>query len=99
MNSIPCGHLIERDKPSCMLGRSFPAECAGCAAYVPGLHEQERTRCEVWQQAQHKPFSDPRLSRLAEANRILDELTKARKERELRFVKRKVQFCEGAGHD
>lgn len=51
MNHIPCGHLVEHhDGGTCMIGRSFPSECGGCAAYIPGLTEQERTRCEVWQQ-------------------------------------------------
>lgn len=49
MNSAPCGHLIERDGGSCMIGRSFPSECRMCAAYIAGLTEQEKLRHEHWQ--------------------------------------------------
>lgn len=45
----PCAHLIECTPPECGVGRRFPEDCANaCAAYSPGLTEQERTRCEIW---------------------------------------------------
>lgn len=47
-NYIPCCNLIETDPPACHIGRRFPEDCCGCAAYVAGLAEQERTRCEIW---------------------------------------------------
>lgn len=49
--TIPCVNLIERDEGSCILDdRKFPEDCRECAAYIPGLNEQERTRGEVWRQ-------------------------------------------------
>ena len=44
---IPCGHLVATIE-QCNIGRKFPHDCTGCAAYVPALAEKERTQCEVW---------------------------------------------------
>ena len=52
MNETPCGNLLHCDEasetPRCAIGRDFPAECHLCAAYVPGINEDERLRCEAW---------------------------------------------------
>jgi hypothetical protein len=59
--ATPCAHLIEESpihqRPVCELGRAFPSDCGSCAAYSPGLTEQERTRCEVWTRVMgyHRP--------------------------------------------
>lgn len=56
--ATPCGNLIEADPPTCAVGRHFPEDCrAACAAYLPGLHEQERTRTEIWTRVMgsHRP--------------------------------------------
>lgn len=88
-NAVPCGHLIERDQPSCMLGRTFPADCAGCAAYIPGLTEQERQRCEVWSRVMgyHRPTSAWNAGKQQEH------------QDRTQFQESRVQFLEGAGHD
>lgn len=89
MNGIPCGHLVEHDPPSCMLGRAFPVDCAGCAAYLPGLTEQERVRCEVWSRVMgyHRPTSAWNSGKQQE-----------HRDRQP-FMESRVQFLEGAGHD
>lgn len=69
MNTIPCGHLVEHaEGGKCMIGRSFPNECCGCAAYIPGLTEQERQRCEVWSRVMgyHRPTSAYNASKAQE---------------------------------
>jgi anaerobic ribonucleoside-triphosphate reductase len=61
MIDTPCAHLIEVShidgEPRCDLGRGFPDACPTCAAYSPGLTDQERTRCEVWTRVMgyHRP--------------------------------------------
>lgn len=60
MMQTPCGNLIERDPPECQVGRKVPQDChRACAAYEPGLSNQERTRCEVWTRVMgyHRPVS------------------------------------------
>lgn len=57
-DTIPCGNLIERDGGSCALpDRDFPDDCHECAAYIHGIHESERTRCECWNRVMgyHRP--------------------------------------------
>ena len=44
----PCLHLGPAEGWSCQIGRSFPVECPGCSAYVAGITEEERQRCEMW---------------------------------------------------
>jgi hypothetical protein len=56
----PCAHLIERNPPSCEMGRKFPEDChRACAHYSPGLTDSERTRCEIWTRVMgyHRPVS------------------------------------------
>lgn len=61
MNQAPCAHLVESaNPPQCLIGRLFPEDCeSGCAAYLPGLTEQERVRCEVWSRVMgyHRPIN------------------------------------------
>jgi len=60
---IPCGHLIEPGPDGgagrCEIERRFPEECCACAAYLPGLTAQERTRCEIWTRVMgyHRPLT------------------------------------------
>lgn len=60
MHTIPCGHLIEGQIPSCDTGRTIPEDCGPCPAYLPGLSLQERTRCEIWSRVMgyHRPVSN-----------------------------------------
>ncbi len=56
MTPTPCGNLIARREPECALGRKFPEDCCD-ACYEPGVHAEERTRCEVWTRVMgyHRP--------------------------------------------
>lgn len=63
---VPCCHLAEGapadcdQPPDCDLGyMARPAQCEACPDYLPGLRQQERTRCEVWTRVMgyHRPVS------------------------------------------
>lgn len=87
--TIPCAHLIESDPPRCDIGRVFPSECRGCAAYLPGLNNGERQRCEVWSRVMgyHRPVHYWNAGKQQE-----------HKDR-TQFQESRIQFLEGAGHD
>jgi hypothetical protein len=56
MQTTPCLHLVTfADGAGCHIGRAFPEECHGCAAYVAGINEEERRRCEAWTAAARCP--------------------------------------------
>lgn len=90
MNTIPCGNMIERDGGSCILeDRDYPQDCNRCDAYVCGLNEQERTRCERW-------------TRVMGYHRPVDAFNAGKKAEHVErryFQESRVQFLEGAGHD
>ena len=49
MQPTPCLHLVTYGGGAgCHIGRGFPSDCHGCAAYVAGINEEERQRCEAW---------------------------------------------------
>ena len=67
MNNTPCRHAVAiASEPDglalgyqCMIGRSAPSECHGCAAYDPRPDDADRTVCEVWSRVMgyHRPVS------------------------------------------
>ena len=89
MTTTPCANLIATAPPTCDLGRNVPADCAGCSAYHPGIHAEERTRCEVWTRVMgyHRPVAAFNAGKQAE-----------HAERRP-FRERPVSYGEGCGHD
>jgi len=68
---IPCGNLKACDPPRCEIGRRVPEDCGeACAGYLPGIHLEERTRCEVWSRVMgyHRPISQWNTGKQAEHN-------------------------------
>lgn len=61
MNQItPCAHLDETQGEACRIGRRLPQDCGtGCPAYLDGINQSERTRCEIWSRVMgyHRPVS------------------------------------------
>lgn len=88
---IPCAHL---EAEACAIGRHFPRDCHGCAAYQPSLTPEERTRCEVWTRVMgyHRPVSAFNAGKQAEH-------AERRHFREPPAQTPNIQFREGAGHD
>jgi hypothetical protein len=87
LQAIPCAHL---EGEACALGRHFPRDCHGCAAYQPLLTETDRVRCEVWTRVMgyHRPTSAFNAGKQAE-----------HRERKHFRERPDIQFAEGAGHD
>lgn len=85
--SIPCAHL---EAEACALGRHFPRDCPGCAAYQPLLADADRTACEVWTRVMgyHRPVSAFNAGKQQE-----------HRDRTPFRERPNIQFREGAGHD
>jgi hypothetical protein len=47
MTWTPCYHFRADDR-RCVLGKSWPRDCGGCAAYEPGLARDDQAKLETW---------------------------------------------------
>jgi hypothetical protein len=92
MNPTACTH-ISAERRACAIGRNAPQDCATCSAYSPTLHDEERTRAEIWTRVMgyHRPVSAFNRGKQQEHR----DRVPFRHEQSAPAV----QFQEGAGHD